>query len=100
MKQYSFAHPNVFYFPKNFLIDAIDRKLEAFQTAGLIEYWTYNQLSNRRSLDVSSSKIVEPKKLKLDQLLVTFYVLLIGFIFSFVAFAFEVFEIDIKRFFN
>lgn len=45
MKQNSFAHPNVFYFRKNFfLIEAIDRKLEAFRTAGLIEYWTYNQL--------------------------------------------------------
>lgn len=80
--------PVVIYVPKDFyLTEAIDRKIEILQAAGLIEYW-HSEIIDTRFMKIQESK--QPKGIKLEYLSGCFYILLISCTASILMFVYEV----------
>ena len=76
------AIPTVFYFPKNyFLIEAIDEKIKALQSSGLIDYWTYNEHFDKNLLNQKHDH-QGPKQLTMQHLMIAFQILLLGYFFA------------------
>jgi hypothetical protein len=88
-KEFYSMVPVVIYFPKNnYLVESINRKLEAFSTAGLIEYWA----SFHMDMKYLNFKWTNqgPKKMTLDHLSGTFQILVVGLVVSIALFLLEV----------
>lgn len=77
----------VFYYPKNFfLIEVIDEKLGVIIASGLVEHWI-NSIETHPWADDKPKR--ERKKLSLTHLCGAFYVLVTGYVISFVVFVLE-----------
>jgi hypothetical protein len=77
----------VFFARKNFfLLDAINKKIEIFQAAGLIEFW-HLKVIDKRLMKIQPSKA--PTKLTIEQLSGSFFLLISGLIVALIAFAVE-----------
>jgi hypothetical protein len=85
----------VLYVPKNFyLIEALDKKIEILQAAGLIDHW-HSQIIDPRFLKIVESK--EPKRIKLEMLAGCFYTWGIGGVLSLAVFFGEVVMGKLRR---
>jgi hypothetical protein len=86
--------PVVLYFTKNysFLIDLFNEKINTFQSAGLLNYWTQNETADELKLihEKNNDLIVEPSKLTLKHLRILFHLLSIGAFVSFITFIVEI----------
>jgi hypothetical protein len=86
-KEVFLALPVVIYAKQNFyLLDVINEKLEAFKSAGLIDYWIYNSFDFRTE---SFEAQQFPTALTMNHLLGSFSLLLAGCLVSFVVFLVE-----------
>jgi hypothetical protein len=75
----------VIYAKKDFyLLDRINEKIYNLKTSGLINYWEI-QSTRRKTL----KKTKHPKVLTLSRLIGSFYVLLFGWLMSFIVFVVE-----------
>lgn len=82
--------PIVIYFPKNsFLVENFNRKLEAFEAAGLINYWASAHMDTKYLNFRTTS--TEPKRLNIEHLSGTIQMLVGGLILSAIAFIGELF---------
>jgi hypothetical protein len=89
--------PVVFYFRKNFyLTKAIDRKIEKLQTAGLIDYWTYDQVFDKKLLKSAYSESLIPKPLKIRHLRIAFQILWSFCLIALGIFGFEIICVNIN----
>lgn len=80
----------VMYFPKNFyLIDAINKKLTAFKSSGLIQFWI-RKFANERFFNFKQTKQGR-RALSLDHLFGVFNILFIGNVAALTIFLFELF---------
>lgn len=79
--------PEVFYTKKDFyLLDELNKKINMLKTSGLINFWGSE---NFKQTKLNSKGQKQPKVLTLNQLKGSFYILLIGFVSSFLCFSFE-----------
>lgn len=87
-KEFYSMVPVVLYFPKNsYLVESLNRKLEAFATAGLIQYWA-SVHTNMKYLNLRFTN-TGPKKLSLSHLSGIIQILIGGLVLSTVGFAGE-----------
>lgn len=81
--------PVVIYAQHDFyLLKAINKKIEAFTSAGLIDYWLFKNLIRDRE---ASHKTNMPKVLTIDHLSGSFQILLFGYFASFILLMLEIF---------
>lgn len=87
--------PIVAYTRKNFfLLDALNKKIDCFKAAGLIDYWFFNDYN----LANATAKTFEgPKQLTVDKLAGCFKILSFGCGVSFVVFIIELVAQKILR---
>lgn len=89
-KEFYSMVPVIIYFPKNsYLVEAISRKLEAFSTAGLIDFWGSSTMDMKYLNFKWSSN--GPKKLSLNHLSGTNQILISGLAISACVFFAELF---------
>jgi hypothetical protein len=78
----------VMYFPKNFyLIDSINKKLSAFQSSGLVEFWI-KKFMDQRFFKYKQMK-QGPRRLNINHLTGVFNILFIGNTISMTIFVLE-----------
>jgi hypothetical protein len=91
LKKPRFSMPKVFNVRKILnLTRALNSKIGAFQSAGLINYWSDGGGRKRISKKIVSGANIEPTKLTLKQLEILFDILLAGLFLSLAAFIFEI----------
>jgi hypothetical protein len=79
--------PVVIYTQKDFYLnDALNEKVEDYKSAGLIDFWHF-QFIDKKFIEIKETKA--PKVLTLEQLVGSFYILLIGCFVSFTVFMLE-----------
>lgn len=80
--------PVVAYAKRDFyLIDTINEKIELLTSAGLIDFWHYQTI--RREL-LNAKVVRTPEVLTLNQMMGCFQILVIGWIFGFIAMLSEI----------
>ena len=80
-KEFYSLVPVTIFFPKNnYLVENVSRKLAAFASSGLIEYWSSFHM-NMKYFDFKWTPS-GPKKLSIDHLSGTFQILVFGLILS------------------
>lgn len=93
-KEQFIAYPVVLFTRKNFyLLEAIDKKIQIFQAAGLIEYWNSKAFIK---IMKSNRALSFPTILTLKHLSGCFILLICGFSLSFSAFISELVAINVK----
>lgn len=89
-QEYYTIFPIVIYFPQNsFLVENFNRKLEAFEAAGLINHWASAHMDTKYLNFRTTS--TEPKRLNIEHLSETIQMLVGGLILSTTAFIGEFF---------
>lgn len=79
--------PIVIYTRKNFfLLDALNKKIDAFKAAGLIEYWFFKDFN---LANATAGLLEGPMQLTVDKLAGCFQILSLGFSISFIIFIVE-----------
>lgn len=88
--------PVSIFFPKNsYLTEVFSRKLEEFEAAGLISYWSSAHMDTKY-LNFNSGN-VEPKKINLNHVMGTVQLLIGGLICSAAAFIGEFFVFKMRH---
>lgn len=88
--------PVSIFFPKNsYLTEVFSRKLEEFEAAGLISYWSSAHMDTKY-LNFNSGN-VEPKRINLNHLMGTIQLLFGGLICSAVVFIGEFFVFKMRN---
>lgn len=92
-------NPVAVYFRKNsHLVEVFNRKLRMLKAAGLVEYWT-NKFLEKKYLRVKDEP-KGPKKLNLKTLSGGFGLVVLGWLISFLVFAYEVTKVKFKMLFK
>lgn len=77
--------PVVIYARKDFfLLEALNEKIELIKAAGLITFW------EKQYANSNMTTKIEPRVLKLKELIGCFQILIIGYMFSFMVFVIEI----------
>ena len=96
-KEFYSLVPVTIFFPKNnYLVENVSKKLEAFASSGLIEYWSSFHM-NMKYFNFKWT-ISGPKKLSMNHLSGTFQILIFGLIVSVLFFINELFWHQIIKF--
>lgn len=87
--------PVVIYAKKNFyLLDALNEKIDLMKAAGLIEFWSYQDV-DKGFLNIKDSR--QPKVLTTRHFIGCFHILVFGYIASFLIFVLEISISSINR---